>query len=193
MKYLSIAAVIVAMQGLFFTPAMASADPKTDFWSNFGVVLLYNQDVGKYRPVKSAKILNGVVVVSEDDNVKVGLGLEFHKYLTGKKYESVACAFGPYVSVVPGTDNQMIDIIGAGLAIGLFSYNPLAKSEYGKSTATGNVSMNILLGVYADPNTRILAEGFVDGEAIPSGATEIEYKTGTQWGFQVGVSISTAF
>ena len=162
------------------------------FWSVWGVALITNFDAGGRKPIKSASIINGIVRVEEENEIKYGLGLEVHRFIWGtswgattRKPWSGAVALGPYVSVLPGTNN-IIDTIGTGIVLG-FLGGRSSESEGNK------FSMNIAVGYYVDPETRVLADGFEDGKAPPPGETTVRYSSVAQYGFQGVLSFSYKF
>jgi hypothetical protein len=164
----------------------------TKFWSVWGVGLVVNFDTGHRKPIISASIVNGIVRVEEEDDVKYGLGLEVHRFIWGTSWGATArrpwsgaMALGPYVSALPGTNN-VIDALGAGLVFG-FIGGRSSESESNK------FSMNVAIGMYVDPGTRVLADGFEDGKAPPAGETSVRYKTVTQYGVQGVLSFSYNF
>jgi hypothetical protein len=162
------------------------------FWSVWGVALITNFDSGDRKPIKAASIINGVVRVEEENEIKYGLGLEVHRFIWGNSWGATkrrpwsgAVAVGPYVSVLPGTNN-ILDTIGAGVILG-FIGGRSPESEGNK------FSMNIAIGGYVDPDTRVLADGFEDGSAPPAGETTIRYSTVAQYGVQGVLSFSYNF
>ena len=166
---------------------LINSEKAKDFWSYFGVGLVLNIDTGSHKPVKNANIINGIVRVEEEDDVKYGIGLEVHKFLWGTTWQnkkidnfSGGLAIGPYVSVLP-SPNDIFDVIGVGVVFGFHG---------GKKNTW---SMNIGIGGYVDPKTKILASGFNDGEAPPANETSVRFKTVTQYGFQSVLSFSYDF
>ncbi len=164
----------------------------SQFWSVWGVALITNFDTGNRKPIKSASIINGVVRVEEENEIKYGLGLEVHRFIWGTSWGATthkpwsgAIALGPYVSVLPGTNN-IIDTIGTGIVLG-FLGGRSSESEGNK------FSMNIAVGGYVDPETRVLADDFEDGKAPPIGETTVRYSTVAQYGFQGVLSFSYKF
>lgn len=162
------------------------------FWSVWGVALITNFDFGDKKPVKSASIINGVVRVEAENEIKYGLGLEVHRFIWGNSWGATddrtwsgAFAIGPYVSVLPGTNN-IIDTIGAGIIIG-FIGGRTSESEGNK------FSMNIAIGGYVDPDTKVLADGFEDGKAPPAGETSVRFSSVAQYGIQGVLSFSYDF
>ena len=73
---------------------------------------------------------------------------------------SGAMAYGPYVAVMPG-GNEIIDVIGAGIITGWIG------GRTTKGQKESKFSMNIGIGWYIDPDTRILAQDFKDGGTSP--------------------------
>lgn len=166
---------------------LINEDKAKEFWSYWGVGLVLNFDTGRHKPVKNANIVNGIVRVEEEEDVKYGLGLEVHKFLWGTTWQnkkidnfSGGLAIGPYVSVLPG-QNDIFDVIGAGV---MFGFHGGKKNSW---------SMNIGVGGYVDPRTKILASGFNDGEAPPANETSVRFRTITQYGFQSVLSFSHDF
>jgi hypothetical protein len=95
------------------------ADEAT-FWTNWGVGLIANVSSGQKRPIKSARIdSNTIVRVEHEDYFAASLGLEVHKFLYGgdlwKGWGTFCSEFavGPYISVVPGSNNLISSIGGA--------------------------------------------------------------------------------
>jgi hypothetical protein len=170
------------------TVARINEEDAKEFWTYFGVGLVIDQDLGSDTPVKNASISGGIVHVDEEDDVKLGLALEVHKFVVGLTWNdkgayqwSGGLALGPYVAVVPGT-NEIIDAVGAGLAVGFIG-----------GEATTGISMNLAIGGYIDPETRVLADGFKDGHAPPTGETSVRFKDVTQYGIQAVLSFGYAF
>jgi hypothetical protein len=85
--------------------------------------------------------------------------------------------FGPFIALQPGTDN-IVDAASAGLMIGF---------RRGKDSSE---SFNIGLGVVVDPNSRILGEGLVANQPLPSGETDVRYEQKAKYGFIVLTSFS---
>jgi len=175
---------------------IADADVK-QFWKGWGVGLISNFAIGHKKPVKTAIIAaNNIVRVEEEEDVKYGLGLEFHKFLfsTSWKYAKTdlwtwALAFGPYVSVFPG-NNNIIDSIGVGFVFGFIGGR---KQNDAKPSDRNKLSLNIGIGGYVDPSTQVLADGFEDNTALPSGETSVRFKKVTQYGVQGVLSFNYEF
>jgi len=158
-----------------------------EFWSFWGVGLVMGFDLGDHKPIKSASIINNKIRVEEEDDVKYGLGLEVHKSVWGTTWSNTkinefsgGMAAGPYVAILPD-QNDIFDAIGIGVLFGFFNGN--------KNT----ISMNLGLGLYVDPATQVLADGFEDGKAPPDSETSVRYKKITQYGIQTILSFTYIF
>ena len=87
----------------------------------------------------------------------------------------VSVGWGPFLSL-QSSQEDIVDSIGFGLMVGL-------------RQGTDN-AFNIGLGRVLDPNAKSLAEGFVDGQPAPPGATEVQFLQESKWGWVVLVSFS---
>ncbi len=162
------------------------------FWSVWGVGLAVNHYDKGHSRVIAGSVVNNVVQVERGDSTKYGLGLEVHRYVFGTTWGTTGInswaggfALGPYVSVLPGSDNTVIDLVGTGLSVGFIG---------GRSGTDGTkFSMNLALGRFIDPGERALANGFVEGSAPPNGESTVRYATVTRYGKQGVVSFSYDF
>jgi len=176
----------------------------TSFWGNFAAGLLIN--FKKDPPVESATVstvtsgvggATGTVKVEYADEIKVGLGLEAHRFLWGWRFGegnnkakytgdyNSSVAFGPYIGVMPGT-KDIVDVLSGGLLVGI-----LGDPHFGKSEA--KISMNIGVGYFLDFNSLHLANGFQDGQPLPQGETFVRLTEETDEGLQVNVSFGATF
>jgi hypothetical protein len=83
---------------------------------------------------------------------------------------------GPYVGVQPGS-SDVIDAVGGGVMVGLRT----------DSILNGD-SVNLGLGYFADPNTRVLGDGFSENQSPPPGETQVRYKDVTKSGVMLQMS-----
>lgn len=160
-----------------------------------GVGIGFQVDVGGKERVESASIGPNaagqpVVRVDHDTNSTPHLVLEAHYVFpisSAARKEELGAArsprscrwctprlaerlrWGPFVAVQPGDD--FIDAVGAGWMVA-GSVEEL--HERG--------SINIGVGYFADPNTRVLADGFRAGAPPPAGETQVRFKRVTQSG-----------
>jgi len=139
-------------------------------------------DLGENDRVTEAELVNGIVRVTDKDNVRARIMLESHYFfkpkgsfgLTGTSSEE--WGYGPFIALQPGTD-EIIEAIGFGGMVGF---------RRGKDS---DQSFNIGLGVVYDPNTQTLGPDIIDGQALPMGETEIRYLEQDQ----VGLLLLTSF
>ena len=153
---------------------------------HFGVGVSYTQTLGRDR-IRSASVdPNGIVRIDGEANAIPRVMLESHYFFTprtqaGQDPTDFCFLFipafcmktrgwgaGPFVALQPGTD-QVIQSIAAGLMWG-FKYN----TEAGDAR-----SWNFGIGATVEPNSKTLADGFSDGQHLPSGQTQVLYKDRT--------------
>lgn len=149
------------------------------------------------REIESATITDGRVNVTESRQYQPKILLETHKFLAAfydcesdpaKRKQKVKdghspsddmlVGFGPFVALALGGDD-VIDGIGFGLMVG---------GKVGQGT-----SFNVGVGPYLASKIQVLADGFVDGEAAPAGATEVEFTKRSDWKSLVMFSFSWSF
>jgi len=167
---------------------------------DFGIGIAFSYDLGNNRRVKSAEIVDGLLRVTQTENVRARLILESHYFFTPllpftQNYAGVACyayqtgsdpyddciakrknfGIGPFMAIQPGTDN-VIDAIGAGLMFGF-----RRREDQGSS-------FNIGIGVLYDVDTQILGDGFVENRPPPGNETEVRFRRQSQSGLLVMTS-----
>jgi hypothetical protein len=167
-----------------------SAADASKFWSMWGPGFIVNLDGGGHKPVKTASVINGVVRVDEEEDVKYGLGIEVHKMVWGTEWTRkndlsyTSLSLGPYVAILPSA-NEPVDAIGVGLLCSLFSRD--VRDE------KAPFALNLGIGFYVDPSTRILADGFKDGKPLPEGETDVRFRSVLQSGVEAVISFSYGF
>lgn len=149
---------------------------------DFGVGISATFDLGSNDRVSSAEVINGLVRVTDTDNVRARIMLESHFFFEPRgrfaltNTQSDNWGYGPFIALQPGTD-EIIEAIGFGMMLG-----------FRKNDSTDQ-SFNIGLGVAYDPNTQTLGEGVVDGEPLPEGETDVRFLDQDQ----VGLLLMTSF
>lgn len=141
-----------------------------------GVSLTWDNGGEKDR-VKSARIINGIVRVENEDNTQARIMLEIHHlFQTDKKFfnsvSSENWGHGPFVALQPGTD-EIIEAIGIGWMV--------AFRKPGNDKSSSN-SFNLGIGFVVDPNVQVLGDGIEPNRPLPAGETEIRYKEETETG-----------
>lgn len=79
---------------------------------------------------------------------------------------------GPFVAIQPGDD--FVDAVGAGLLLGI-EMNAVRDGD----------RLQVGVGYFADPNTRVLADGFRANQPPPQGETQVRFQSVTQTGVMV--------
>lgn len=154
---------------------------------NFGVGLSLTVDTGSHDRVKDAEIVDGIVRVTTDENVKARVMLETHYFFTpdnflwirtnrkienkNKVADKKTFGVGPFIALQPGTD-EIIEAIGMGVMFGF-------KREASETT-TG--SWNFGVGMVVDPNVQVLGDGFEENKPPPGSETQVRFKETDQWG-----------
>jgi hypothetical protein len=158
---------------------------------NLGIGLSITIDLGQRDRVKDASVVNGIVRVSEDNNVLPRVLLETHYFFLlgdstlpakigfgGLKYGD--CGIGPFVAIQTGTDN-IIQAYGLGVMIGFKK-----KSTDQNSTS----SFNFGIGGIWDPHVQVLGDGLEKNKPLPAGETEVRFKETGQFGLMLMTSFS---
>ncbi|MBI3782368.1 MAG: phage tail tape measure protein [Deltaproteobacteria bacterium] len=179
-----------------------------------GVGLGFNFDVGGKSRVETARIVetkdpNGtvtarVVRVDKENNDVPHIMLEGHYFVVNDKpvrmpwcgsemckdreEDGSPCwlcgvsipkehvGVGPFVAVQPGS-SDVVDAVGGGVMVGV-RQDGLINGD----------SVNLGLGYFADPNTRVLGDGFSENKAPPAGETQVRYKDTTKSGIMLLMS-----
>lgn len=79
---------------------------------------------------------------------------------------------GPFIAIQPGDD--FVDAVGAGALFGV-----------GVDTFRRGDRVHLGVGYFADPNTRVLADGFQENQPPPNGETQVRFKSVTKSGVMV--------
>jgi hypothetical protein len=142
----------------------------------FGIGLLGSHFHGKTMTVATS-VQNGKVSIDEGDNNVVGAIFEAHNFfghLTGPLY------WGWFLGVQT-TNDKILESAIAGLML---------STKYKNNPSDGG-SFNIGLGFIMDPNARVLADGFEEGQPLPAGEQSVRTTKVTKTGY--GVVISYGF
>ncbi len=167
---------------LVATVTDAQEEPNTFAGLRFGIGLSATRDLGSRDRVEEAKVVNGIVRVTETNNWPVRILLESHFFfrpngpLLGIPPDR--WGWGPMVAIQPGS-GSLIDAYGVGLMLGLRRPDP------------GNFSSwNFGIGLILDPKTKTLGDGFTANQPPPAGETEVRYTTRAQGGLFIMTSFS---
>ncbi len=179
-----------------------------------GVGIGFNFDIGGKERVETASIVqnkdpNGNVVssvvrVDKENNDVPHIMLEGHYLFVNQEpvrmpwCSSEACidleqdgsscfmcgisipkehvGIGPFVAIQPG-GSDVVDAVGGGVMIGV-RQDGLFNGD----------SVNLGLGYFADPSTRVLGDGFSENKPPPPGETQVRYKDTTMSGIMLLMS-----
>lgn len=125
--------------------------------------------------VREASIIGGKVRVSHlvRNESALLVARQFYPWNPGKRCRGLVSdgwqnCFGLTVAAASpttgGSNGQLVNFLGAGLAIG-GSVNGLSNSSFGLG-----------IGIGRKFNTRVLGEGWVDGQDPPAGETQVRYR-----------------
>ncbi|WP_447970197.1 hypothetical protein [Nitrospira sp. M1] len=157
----------------------------------FGVAIGVTIKAGARDRIQSAALdANGIVRVDRDNNTTANFLLESHYFFTPKM--EFCCGLGqgdwgvgPFVGVRPGTDN-IIEAVGAGIMVGFKRANIVASDI---ATQRGD-SFNLGLGVMVNPNAKVLGDGIRKDQPLPTGESDVRFKTTTELGWLAVFSYS---
>jgi len=126
----------------------------------------------KNNRVNKAEVIDSLVRVTDEDNVKVRLLAELHYFFElptkwQEKY-GTTCHWGPFVAI-DTQDFKKLDGAGGGVMLG-FRNEKVSKS------------FNIGIGWMVDQNSKELGTGLEEGKPLPAGAKDLWYKTRSQGG-----------
>jgi len=135
--------------------------------------------------VDEAEVVNGIVRVKKDSDDTVSVFSEIHRFfrLPGRTQKEkmedneIRVGYGPFVAI-QSSDDDIIDAFSVGLMLG---WRPRGES----GTAFG-----IGIGLVLDPSVQVLGDGLIEGQPLPDGETEIRFKTQSETGVGLFVSLS---
>lgn len=151
-----------------------------------GIGLSLTQDVGSRGRVQSASIEKGIVRVSSEQNSVPRAVLESHYFYNKASDPSfLVCPpivtsnyCGLFVAAAVGTtgvDTASLSVTGVGLG---WMYG------FGDNTKDKG-TWNLGLGMFVDPQTKVLGDGFRPNEEPDNGADQVRFKTTDQWGLMI--------
>lgn len=166
---------------------------------DFGIGVSYTGDVGNSDRIGAAMLdSNGIVRVTDKNNVNARIMLESHYFFTPNKsflfgprnyaddrddYGNIITpgqkmwGIGPFIALRPGSDD-VIDAIGMGIMVG-FRRSPDSKESF-----------NFGIGAVVDPSVRVLGKGIIADAALPAGEIEVRYRETSQLGLLLLTSFS---
>ena len=153
--------------------------------------------------IAEAEVVNGFVRVQEDDNVQFGPVMEMHKFNWALRTQTLAKVGDNWVLVdelpggcVPtGAVLKKVPLIGAGPFVTLRLGGEEVVQSFGLGLIFGfrkaesDRSLNFGVAYVTDPNVKLLGDGIEANKALPTGETQIRYKTTNQYGLMVMFSV----
>jgi hypothetical protein len=171
----------------------------------WGIGLSANFDVTGKRVVNATLVNNIVRIDDATSNVNVGFVLEAHYFLRDLTFSNITgrrapcsrtegdtycmeVAYGPFVAIqvgngtsaVPG-EKDLVTSYALGWMVGL---------RHPHLTTSDTASWNLGVGVRVDPSTKLLGDGIVANQALPTGETAIRYKNEPRFGLMLLSSFS---
>jgi hypothetical protein len=173
--------------------------------ARFGVGISVTTDLHGDSRVDEAELVNGVVRIKKDSDVRTRVMLETHVFAKGFNRLPVVTdnatdepristdvssvtsdtptvpmvGLGPFIAVQPGSD-EIIESVAVGVMIGW------RRTQNLKDTS----SLNIGIGYVVDPNTQVLGAGIRPNQTLPNGETAIRYRKTNQGGVLLVTSFS---
>lgn len=152
----------------------AAKDTKEDFLGlNWALGLAFTSI--EEDSIEDAVIENGIVRVKETAQRTESLMFETH-YTTGFDNDDTV-ADGPFVAI------ELTD--GEGEELKAYGFGWMWSFQFDSESKR---SVNIGVGYYVNKEVRSLASGFVDGEPVPTGYTDIQYREDDERGWMVMLS-----
>lgn len=144
------------------------ADAQADFLGlNLGIGLgasYYFDDA-----IEEAEVVDGIVRVTKDRRAEPRVLLEFHRFLfprkPGEDNQAIRYGHGPFVAVAAKED----DVLGGVAAGWMFGWKDTSKPDDSNAFTVG-------LGIILDAGVRTLADGFKEGQPLPSGETQVRFE-----------------
>lgn len=150
-------------------PSGHTADDFFDFNVGLGAVVLTDRDDGR---VESAAVRKGKIRVEKSDQVRLGVLVEAHRMFRVFDDDD-RFGHGPYAGLIVGQE----DVIDA------FSIGWMGAMRRGDSSQ----SFNLMVGVFLDPNAKMLADDFQEGDTFKTDG-QVQYKEEPMWGWLLGAS-----
>jgi len=156
----------------------------------FGAGIGFTYDLGSNDRVKAATVANGIVRVTEEDNVRARLLLESHYFFlpnaTFFGLQPNDWGIGPFIALQGGPED-IVQGVGGGLMIGLKRVRTDPDSRGGELKSTSadvdGSSFNLGFGVFYDLGVQTLGDGILANQPLPPGETEIRFAKRSQSGF----------
>jgi hypothetical protein len=165
-----------------------------------GLGVSMSTDLGRQSHVREAVNVNGIVRVTDTQDVIVGFVLEAHYFFSQGNWNppyfynwNTTWGTGPFVAIEiggggsPASNSGPITAYGLGWMIGFreptWDYSgPQPKPRY-----TSNLSWNLGVGLRVDPSAKVLGDGIVANQPLPPGesVTAVRLKTSPRYGLMV--------
>lgn len=161
------------------TTGSRAKDIQSFFGNNFGVAIGISRALGTH-PIDSASVVNGIVRVEDSRSTRPLIAFEAHRYMYSgsTSNDTRAFAHGPFVSVQTASDSSSLTSFGVGWMFGWS--DPIGSGK--KSTVDGEqqhslMGWNLGIGIMLDSQSKRLGDGLHANQPLPSGESQIRYKT----------------
>lgn len=190
-----------------------------DILQHFGVGLVFISDVGGPDRVEGASVVDGIVRVEGDRNVRAGVILEYHTWMFCERLDkndpdysdtdsdNVFESGATYRAVLDGDELKQVPPCNrnkrsSGMFIAVQPGSDELVDAIGvgwmwrlpdKLRLLGERTLNIGVGFLSDPNVPVLASGFVENAPAPSGpngpAQQARLRSTDKTGFFITASL----
>jgi hypothetical protein len=140
----------------------------------FGAGVMANIDFGNRRRITTARVVNGIVRVDEENRAQLGFMLEAHKFISDAPNSGDAkkpYVHGPFIGLVMTN--------GSGIDTGVLGY--MVGFRQPNTTNTFNLGV----GLTISPRAQTLGDGLTADKPLPTGETEVRYKKSTLYGIAI--------
>ncbi|MBN8886955.1 MAG: hypothetical protein J0I77_14635 [Rudaea sp.] len=155
-------------------------DVQSFLGSNFGVAIGVSKALGTH-PIDSASVVNGIVRVDDSRTTRPLIAFEAHRYLYSGSTANDTRTFanGPFVSVQTGSDSSSLASFGIGW---MFGWSDPVGAGTKSFTADGEqqhslMGWNLGIGIMLESQSKRLGDGLQANQPLPSGESQIRYKT----------------
>jgi hypothetical protein len=161
-----------------------------------GVGLNLSENLQAQHRVTSATVVNGIVRVTQTNDVSAGIVLESHYFFVPTKtwlfgvVPPLDWGHDPFVAIVANSGgNNVVTAYALGWMVGL--RQPTWDLTTGKATYSSSASWNLGIGLRIDPAVQVLGDGITANAPLPAGeSTYVRLKTVQGYGLMLVSSFS---
>jgi len=176
---LAIATVVVAERQRVLIVAQQEQAEKKFLGIDWSLGIFASFDFGSDMRVDDAEVINGVVRVTDESSVSLGLALDAHYFWPVHKNTDgkAMVGSGPFLAIQTSGED-VIDSWALGAMVGL------------RRDPNSAISFNLGLGLRVEPGVKTLGDGIEENKPLPEGETEIRFKETDMTGIVVMFSAS---